>query len=85
MNLQQLNQSGQNVWSFVVTAIISLLVTALVWLCLEFYNVIVDYKRKEKEFESWSNDLRPRRSVAFRVAVHLKLIDEEIWDLLHNA
>ena len=84
MNLQQLNQSGQNVWSFVVTALVSLLVTAFAWLCLELYNIIVDYRRKRKERFSFVDKRKPRRSIAFRVAVRLKLINEEHWDFLHS-
>ena len=83
MNLQQLNQSGQNLWSFVVTALASLLVTAFLWFCLELYNSVVDYKRRWNEFFLLRDRHRPRRSKAIRVAVSLGLIDGRAWDHLH--
>ena len=85
MNLQQLNQSGQNLWSFVATALVSLLVTAFLWFLLELYNIIVDWKRKLKELGLRTSEQKPRRSVAFRVAVFLGLIDEEFWDFIHKV
>ena len=38
MNLQQLNQNGQRLWVFVVTAVLALAVTAILWLCFEQVN-----------------------------------------------
>lgn len=85
MNLQQLNQSGQNLWSFVATALVSLLVTALLWFFLELYNIIVDWKRKYNGLVLPTSEHKPRRSIAFRVAVFLGLIDERLWDFAHKV
>ena len=84
MNLQQLNQSGQNVWSFVVTAIVSLLVTAFFWFTLELYNSVVDYKRKSKEHLPWRDVHEPRRGIAFQVAMYLGLIGRDRRLILFN-
>lgn len=41
MNLQQLNQNGQNLWVFIVTGVIALFITGVSWFCVE---VITSYK-----------------------------------------
>ena len=73
MNLQQLNQSGQTIQSFVVTAIIALLITGLMWFCLEQYNSIVGWKREGRVIDL-GRDPTPKRSIALRVARALGLI-----------
>ena len=49
MNLQQLNQSGQNIRSFLITVIVALCVTGLMWLCLALYNRIGKWIREDME------------------------------------
>lgn len=79
MNLQQLNQSGQNIWLFVITALICLLVTAFFCLVIEVYNSVVDYKRKGITHYRNEGHLISKRTIAVRVAVYLGLIDEKRW------
>ncbi len=47
MNLQELNQSGQTIGSFLVTALVSLLVTDFMWFCLGEYNRVMKNRRRE--------------------------------------
>lgn len=67
MNLQQLNQSGQNVWSFLMTALVSLLVTGFMWFCLEEYNSFMAWIHNP--VDEYGRRRRPRHSVAVRVAI----------------
>lgn len=55
INLQQLNQSGQQLWGFIVTMLIAMLVTAGIWYCIDEVNGIRRWKgevpkKKEKRF-----------------------------------
>lgn len=79
MNLQQLNQSGQNTWLFVTTALICLLVTAFFWLATEVYNSVVDYKSKGITYYTSDGHIKSKLTIAVRVAVYFGLIDEEQW------
>ena len=69
MNLQQLNQSGQNLWVFLVTGVIALLVTGVSWLCVE---VISSYKGWPREGST--GDSRRDRGLAFRLALLVWLV-----------
>ena len=80
MNLQQLNQSGQSVRSFVTTALVALLFTAVFWFALELYNIVADYKRKKEDYYTRSDDYKPKRSIVVQVAVFLRLINGGLWD-----
>lgn len=40
MNLQQLNNNGQQIWVFIITAVAAILVTAGLWFCFEHVNDI---------------------------------------------
>lgn len=51
MNIQQLNSSGQAIQTFLATAVILLLLTGGLWLCIEEVN----------EYRSWSQINRPYR------------------------
>ena len=47
MNIQQLNKSGQNIWVFIATTIVALLVTGSSWLCSKpNYNAVAWYKKR---------------------------------------
>ena len=69
MNLQQLNQSGQNLWVFIVTGVIALLVTGVSWLCVE---VITSYKGLPEKGST--DDSRRNESFTFRVALLVWLV-----------
>ena len=75
MNLQQLNQSGHNVWSFIVTASVSLSVIALIWFSLDQYTSVVDWKRKPDERVSRKRDPGLRLGIGVRIAMYFGLID----------
>lgn len=74
MNLQQLNQNGQNFWSFVVTAIVALLITGFVWYSLELYNVVREHKDRLKKLSQRPE--KPELRIGVRVAILLGLIRE---------
>ena len=84
MNLQQLNQSGQSIRSFFITAIAALLITALMWFCIVQYNSVSDWKRKEDEERHplSSRKRRPKRSVILRVALLFGILDEDDFQSL---
>ena len=71
MNLQQLNQNGQNFWSFVVTAIVALLITGFVWFSLELYNIVVEHKHRIASTRSGPEE--PIR-IGVKVAILLGLV-----------
>ena len=48
MNLQQLNESGQNVWVFVITAVLALLLTSAVWMAIVIY----------REYRQWRDQMK---------------------------
>lgn len=70
MNLQQLNQSGQQIWVFLITAAISLAVTALSWFLVEQSNSYLTWLRQENA--EWQD--RPRYTITVRIALILWLI-----------
>lgn len=78
MNLQQLNQSGRSVWSFLVTAFVSLFVTGFMWFCLEQYNSVVNWARKTEEywFRIQKRSDKPEHPIAVRVAISLGLLND---------
>ena len=82
MNLQELNQNGQRFWSFIVTAIIALLITGFVWLSLELYNVVREHKYRMKRM--WAETEEPKPRIGVRVAILLGLIKEDDLDDLRT-
>ena len=77
MNLQQLNQSGRNIWSFLVTALVSLLVTGFTWFCIEQYNSVADWKRKREEKEyPWLRG-KVKHSMVIRVGIYFGLMSDD--------
>ena len=69
MNLQQLNQSGQNLWIFVLTGVVALLVTGMAWLCVE---VITKYKGWPGERST--EDSHRNNRLVFRLALLVWLV-----------
>lgn len=69
MNLQQLNQSGQNLWVFIVTGVTALLITGVSWLCVE---VITSYKGLPR-IRSTEDSLH-EKGLAFRLALLVWLL-----------
>ena len=79
MNIQQLNNNGQNIWVFVVTASVALLLTYLVWLCTEQF---VDFTQWRKQMDVRSRTQSPWAirgrdyNLLIRLAVLAKLLVE---------
>ena len=69
MNIQQLNQSGQNIWVFIVTGVLALLITGVSWFCVE---VITSYKEWPRK--GITGDSRRNKSLAFRLALLVWLV-----------
>ena len=69
MNLQQLNHNGKNLWVFIVTGVIALLITGVCWFCVE---VITSYKGWPGEIGTENS--RRSKSLAFRIALLVWLV-----------
>ena len=69
MNIQQLNQSGQNIWVFIVTGVLALLITGMSWFCVE---VITSYKGWPREGST--DDSHRDRGLVFRLALLVWLV-----------
>ena len=69
MNLQQLNQNGQNLWVFVTTGVIALFITGVSWLCVE---VITSYKGWPRKGST--EDSRRNGRLVFRLALLVWLV-----------
>ena len=82
MNLKQLNGQGQNFWSFIVTAIVALLITGFVWFSLELYNVVREHKYRVEMM--WTEKEKPKVGVGVRVAIRLGLIKQYNLDSLRR-
>ena len=64
MNIQQLNQNGQNLWVFLITAITTLLITGGLWSGISYINNsegIEWYKEREREREEASTAARDQQ------------------------
>ena len=77
MNIQQLNNSGQSIQTFLVTAVVILLLTGGSWLCMEEIN----------QYRSWSRRHRPRRfgeshpRSTYNIAMRIRML---VW-LYYNG
>ena len=80
MNLQPLNQTGQNIASLFITAVVVMLVTGLVWFLLVQFNHVREWERKRVEKLSQADReqerlIRPERGgLVVRVAMWLGVI-----------
>lgn len=72
MNIHQLNQSGQNIWVFVVTAMATLALTGAAWFCIELAN---SYRAWEQE-KSFNYKSVPNHSITSRIALVLLLVKQ---------
>ena len=75
MNLQQLNNNGQQVWVFIITAVTAILVTAGLWYCFEQINDHKAWQWHEQEGILWNDDEpKPKYPVVIRVAMFVWLV-----------
>ena len=51
MNLQQLNNNGRPLSVFVITAILALVGTGIIWFCLDQYNGFIKWKKDERQYD----------------------------------
>ena len=86
MNLQQLNQSGQQLWVFICTASVSLVLTGGTWFCIDQFN----------GFRNWRRDrsvrtINQRRYSKFNLMVRIFLLcrlwlrTRTLWIFRSNA
>ena len=69
MNIQQLNNSGQPIQTYLVTAVVILLLTGGSWLCTEQVN----------EYRTWRPLNTPTYSIAVRVRLSIFLYCHGYW------
>ena len=65
-----------------MTAIVALLITGFVWLSLEVYHVVVEYKQHKHSAGDRSGE--PKFMIGVRVAIRLGLIKEEDLQILRQ-
>lgn len=70
MNIQQLNESGQQVWVFVVTAFISLAVTGALWYSVDSIN---DIKRWRNSLPAM-DDKRFKRTKQYSIGLRFAML-----------
>ena len=74
MNLQQLNGSGQPVHTFVYTAVIALVITALIWFVAEVRNGYFKWERIHKENPTYTE--RPMFLVTYSIVERCAMV---VW------
>ena len=67
MNLQQLNNSGKPLQTFLVTAVVILVLTGGLWLCMEEANQYRSWARRPIRHVAVSSSPRPTYNLAVRV------------------
>ena len=67
MNLQQLNQSGQQLHTFVITALVSMVITGVTWLCIARINHARQWIRDPSQTKD--NKGRPSYNIEIRLAI----------------
>ena len=74
-NLQQLNESGQHVWVFVVTAVLALFLTSAVWIAIVLCR---DYRQWREQLQAPSREEWVKRerqySFVIRTAILLLIV-----------
>lgn len=70
MNLQQLNHNGQNVWVFVGTACVALIVTGLTWLFIEIRATLITWQESRMPFASFT----PREEKGYPLMTRLAML-----------
>ena len=78
MNVQQINESGHNIWTFVVTALVAVLVTGLVWYVVEGTNNVRTWKK------SWKSSSGYRRKPITTTYTFEKRIFMLLWLIRHG-
>ena len=79
MNIQQLNNSGQSIQTYLVTAVVILLLTGGSWLCTEQVNQYRSWSRRSRPRHFGQSSTRPTYSIAVRVRMLVWLIANGHW------
>ena len=80
MNIQQLNNSGQSLHTFLVTAVVVLLLTGVSWLCIEQVNGYRIWSRRPKPPpDSVLSSPRPTYNIAVRIWILVWLYRNGHW------
>ena len=79
MNIQQLNDSGQSLKTFLVTAVVILLLTGGLWLCIAEVNGYLSWSQRPRRMAlEWSLP-RPAYNIAVRVRLLIWLYRHGHW------
>lgn len=78
MNIQQLNQSGQSIWTFLITAFVILFLTGIWWMCVKVFNDYRSWSRKAKP-SPFILRPRPNYTIMMRVWMLIWLIYHKHW------
>ena len=69
MNLQQLNGNGKDLWIFITTAVLALLITGGSWLFIEGVNAFKVWRRRKLERSPDLYKQGPKYSIGLRVVM----------------
>ena len=78
MNIQQLNNSGKSIQTFLVTAVVILLLTGFAWMCVEGVNACRTWSRGPKP-SPYVPQPRPNHTMPVRVYILAWLICHGHW------
>ena len=73
MNIQELNGNGRNIWIFILTALIALLITGGFWFLIEVVNALPVW-RQERSSSTKIPGSGPSFSIGFRVIMIVWLV-----------
>ena len=79
MNIQQLNNSGQSIQTFLVTAVVILVLTGVSWLCTDQVNQYRSWSRRPRPLPFGQSSTRPTYSIAVRVRMLVWLYCNGHW------
>ena len=82
MNIQQLNNSGKSIQTFIITAVVILLLTGGSWLCTEQVNQYRSWLQRPQSSREWvpfPSSPRPVYSIAVRVRMLVWLYCNGYW------
>ena len=91
MNIQQLNESGQQIWVFFTTAVAALLITGGSWLCfnrLATHTAMIWYKERAEAKKALNEERKSREyGLLLRIAMLVWLVrnGHTLWMLKSGA
>lgn len=74
MNLQQLNQEGQQLWVFITTAALAVIITGGIWWTINQVNSVRRWIRKPELVDKSDNKRDPQYSIGVRLAMLYYLV-----------